>query len=107
MLVLSSSILVGLESSYILLTLCEPVGFCAYLESTPLVVAVSTLICRLLRRASSFTGDDLVSILGEAMVRMALLLVVSPDTEETWSLSATLRGEPDLEASPGLPTNFS
>jgi len=89
MLVLSSSTLVGLCSSAIL-GLCEPVGFWAYLERAPLLEAVSTLNYRLLRRASSFTGEDFVMIFGEAIVRMALLLVVSPDTELTWSLSATL-----------------
>ena len=107
MLVLSSSTPVGLCSSVIFAACAREGGFWAYLESAPRELAVSTRSYRLFLRANSFTGEDFVSILGLAIVLMALLLVVSPETELTWSLSATLRGEPPVIPSPGFPTNFS
>lgn len=69
----------------------------AYLVSAFLAPAVSTVNVMLFLRQSSFTGEDLVIILGLAIVFTFTLLGVSPDIR----LSLSLFGEaPSIPEAP-------
>jgi hypothetical protein len=100
MFVLSSSMVGDSSLCSSVVTFAIPPGFYAYLARAFLAPEVSTFKLIPVLLARSLTGEALVSILGEAIVLIALL--VESVTELP---SVTLLGEP--APSPPVPTNFS